>query len=232
MDRLRRWSLFICFVFIPAVFLSGCTIIFQKGRRSDLEKISELSGQLDELSSAKELLAQRLKAEISDQQVRLEMAEKGLVITFVADVLFDSGKDKIKADSFPTLDKVARVLNENLPEFNIGIEGHTDNEPIKHSGWKSNWELSSARALSVLHYIVDEKGTYGNRVSAVGYGEHKPVAGNDTKEGMKSNRRVEIVVLPKTTKIKQEEVLPVAQESAPAQEAVSMEPKVDLKKYK
>ena len=232
MDRFRNWSLSVFFIFISAIFLSGCTIIFQKGRRSDLEKISELSGELDELNSAKELLAQRLKQEISDQQVRLEMAEKGLVITFVADVLFDSGKDKIKVESFPTLDKVARVLNENLPEFNIGIEGHTDTEPIKHSGWKSNWELSSARALSVLHYIVDDKGVSGNRVSAVGYGEHKLVAANDTKEGMKLNRRVEIVVLPKTTKIKPETVSPAEEEIVPVQEAVSMEPKIDLKKYK
>src|SRR3989338_3531407 len=199
MDKLKKWSWPVIFVFISAVFLSGCTIIFQKGRRSDLEKISELSGQLDELSSAKELLAQRLKAEISDQQVRLEMAEKGLVITFVADVLFDSGKDKIKADSLSTLDKVARVLNENLPEFNIGIEGHTDNEPIKHSGCKSNWELSSARALSVLHYIVDSKGIEPEKVSATGYGEYRPASSNDTSEGRRQNRRVEIVIIPKKT---------------------------------
>jgi len=190
-------------VFLLSFSLAGCTIIFQKGRRSDVEKIQELSGQLDELMQAKRLLEDRLKKEIADKQVRLEMAERGLVITFVADILFDSGKDKIKPGAYNVLDKVARVLSENIPEYNIGIEGHTDNQPIKYSGWKSNWELSTARALSVLHYLVDQKGLTPERVQAIGYGEYRPVASNDTVEGRKLNRRVEIVVLPKITKVKQ-----------------------------
>ena len=200
----------IILVFLIAGFsLNGCTIIFQRGRRSDAQKISELSSQLDELMSARNLLADRLKQEITDKQVRLEMAEKGLVITFVADILFDSGKAKIKPEAMPTLDKVAAVLSENLSDYSVGIEGHTDNDPIKYSGWKSNWELSAARALSVLHYLSDDKGISGNRLSAIEYGEFHPVASNDTKEGMHSNRRVEIVVLPKVTKVKkQEEAVP------------------------
>lgn len=196
---------FIIFVFVMGIALSGCTIIFQKGRRSDVEKIGELSSQLDELMAARNLLADRLKQEIQDKQVSLDMAEKGLVITFVADILFDSGKAKIKPEAMPTLDKVARVLSENLVDFKIGIEGHTDNQPIKYSGWPSNWELSTARALSVLHYLSDEKGISGSRVSAIGYGEHHPVASNDTKEEMQLNRRVEIVVLPKVIKVKKQE---------------------------
>lgn len=192
----------IIYIFVFAFIISGCTFIFQKGRRSDVEKIDELSKQLDELSAAKNLLSERLKQEIADKEVRLDMAEKGLVITFVADVLFDSGKAKLRKESLPTLDKVARVLSENLNEYNIGIEGHTDNEPIKYSGWKSNWELSSSRALSVLHYLTDDKGISGYRLCAIGYGEFHPVAANDTKENMKLNRRVEIVVLPKAAKVK------------------------------
>ncbi len=202
---------FVLFFLIAGVILNGCTIIFQRGRRSDVEKISELSGQLDELMAARNLLADRLKQEIADKQVRLEMAEKGLVITFVADILFDSGKAKIKSEAMPTLDKVAAVLSENLSDYSIGIEGHTDNNPIKYSGWKSNWELSTSRALSVLHYLNQDKGISGNRLSAIGYGEFNPVASNDTKEGMRLNRRVEIVVLPKVTKVKkQEEAAPEA----------------------
>lgn len=189
-------------VFFISIALAGCTFIFQKGRRSDMEKIHVLSEQLDELSSTKRLLEERLKQEIADKQVRLEMAEKGLVITFVADVLFDSGKAKLKPDSFAVLDKVSRVLSENVPENNIGIEGHTDNVPIKFSGWKSNWELSTARALSVLHYLVDNKGIVPERIQAIGFGEYRPVASNDTKEGRRLNRRVEIVILPQTEKVK------------------------------
>jgi len=190
-------------VFFLSFSLVGCTIIFQKGRRSDAEKIQELSGQLDELMAAKRLLEDRLQQEIADKQVRLDMAERGLVITFVADILFDSGKDKIRPEAYNVLDKVARVLNENIPDYNIGIEGHTDNQPIKYSGWKSNWELSTARALSVLHYMVDLKDLAPDRVQAIGYGEYRPVTSNDSVEGRKMNRRVEIVVLPKVTKVKQ-----------------------------
>jgi chemotaxis protein MotB len=180
--------------------LSGCTFVIQKGRRSDIEKIEELSKNLEELNKAKRLLEERLKQEIKDKQVRLEMLEKGLVITFVADVLFDSGKATIRPEYYPILDKVAKVLEETLPYNYVGIEGHTDNEPIKYSGWKSNWELSTARALSVLHYLVDEKKLSAERFSAIGYGEYRPIASNDTKEGRQLNRRVEIVIMPKLIK--------------------------------
>jgi len=187
-----------------SIALAGCTFIFQRGRRSDVQKIEELSRQLDELSEARSLLESRLSQEIQDKQVKLEMMEKGLVITVVGDLLFDSGKAKIRREAYPTLDKVARVLYENVPQFNVGIEGHTDNQPIKLSGWKTNWELSSARALSVLHYLVKQKGIAPERLSANGYGEFHPVTSNDTKEGRQLNRRVEIVILPQLTKVKED----------------------------
>ena len=126
-----------------------------------------------------------------------------VVITVVGDVLFDSGKSKIRPQSNSILDKVANVLKENVPQLNVGIEGHTDNVPIKHSGWKSNWELSTARALSVLHYLVGNEGVAPGRISAIGYGEFRPVASNDSKEGRQLNRRVEIVILPQLTKTKE-----------------------------
>ena len=83
----------------------------------------------------------------------------------------------------------------------MGIEGHTDNQPIKRSGWKSNWELSTARALSVLHYLGD-KSVAEPRLAAIGYGEYKPALLPMTipKQGRQKNRRVEIVILPKRLK--------------------------------
>lgn len=211
--KILFWSLF-SILFI-SLALSGCSITFQKGRRSDIEKIRSLNyeieamnakleqlqaekdNELSELEKTKRLLEKRLQKEIDDKEVRLEMAEKGLAIIFLAEVLFDSGKADIKRDALAVLDKVTEVLQENIGDRNIGIEGHTDNEPIKYSGWKSNWELSTARATSVLHYIVDEKGIEPRRVSATGYGEYRPVSSNDTSEGRRQNRRVEIVILPK-----------------------------------
>jgi chemotaxis protein MotB len=187
-------------VIFVVLFFAGCSFVIQKGRRSDVQKIEELSQKVDELSQAQRILEDRLSQEIKDKQVKLKMAEKGLVITFVADVLFDSGKAKLKADTFSSLDKVARVLNENVADLKVGIEGHTDNEPIKFSGWKSNWELSTERALSVLHYLVDHEKVAEGRLSVLGYSEFQPVAANNSKEGKKLNRRVEVVIFPKLTK--------------------------------
>jgi len=187
----------ISLVLVLVLGLSGCTIILQKGRRTDIEKISKMKNDMSELQQAKDELEKRLQDEINNKQVKVEMQDKGLVITFVSEVLFDSGKAKLRHDSYPKLDKVADVLNTTVADLNVGVEGHTDNQPIKRSGWKSNWELSTARALSVLHYLSD-KSVSEPRLAAIGYGEYKPVASNDTKEGRQSNRRVEIVILPKT----------------------------------
>lgn len=185
-------------------YMCGCVFIFQGQRRSDAEKIKVLSQQVDELSNAKSILEERLRKEIDDQTVKLKMMEKGLVITFVADVLFDSGKAALRQETHETLRKVARVLNENVPDLKIGIEGHTDNQPITVSGWKSNWELSVARALSVLHYLQDESGVSAERLSAVGYGEHRPVADNATASGRQLNRRVEVVIVPRLAAVKEQ----------------------------
>lgn len=190
------------FVILLGIFLAGCTFIIQRGRRSDVQKIEELSGQLDELSRTKRLLEDKLGQEISDKQVKLQMMEKGLVITVVGDLLFDSGKAKIRQEAHSLLDKVASVLKDNMADFNIGVEGYTDNQPIKHSGWKSNWELSTARALSVLHYMVNKEDISPDRLSAIGYGEYRPLASNDTREGRQINRRVEIVIQPRITKVR------------------------------
>lgn len=207
-------------VIFTSTALVGCTFIVQKGRRSDIQKIEELSTQLDELKRTKKLLESRLGQEIEDKQVKLQMMEKGLVITVVGDLLFDSGKATIRKEAYPVLDKVARVLQENVPQFNVGIEGYTDNQPIKYSGWKSNWELSSARALSVLHYLVNEKGISPDRLQATGFGEYHPIASNDTKQGRQLNRRVEIVILPEVTKVK---------ETAETKEERVSEPQENLK---
>lgn len=183
-----------------SVALTGCTLVFQKGRRSDVEKISLLKSQLTDLERAQAELENRLRSEIDNNEVNVQMLDKGLVITFISEVLFDSGKADLLANSLGKLSKVAAVLKTTVSDLNVGIEGHTDNVAIKHSGWKSNWELSTTRALSVLHYLEDQEKIKPKRLSATGYGEFQPVASNITKSGKQKNRRVEIVILPKTTK--------------------------------
>jgi len=144
--------------------LPGCTYI-QKARRADeleaenanlksriaqlqKEKSKEVKQvyeqkekELSELERAKRELEESLKKEIGEYKAKLQMTERGLVITFVSEIFFDSGKDKVKEDGKATLDKVAEVLNRDVPNSGVAVEGHTDNDPIKYSGWKSNWEL-------------------------------------------------------------------------------------------
>jgi len=180
--------------------LCGCTVIIQKGRTKDIQEISDLKRALSDLERAQRELENKFKKEINDKEVSIQMLQRGLVITFVSEVLFDSGKATLKEDAKGKIAKIADVLGTTVKDLKVGIEGHTDNVPIKHSGWKSNWELSSARAMSVLHFLIDNEGLEPTRLSATGYGEFNPVASNETKEGRQKNRRVEIVILPNTLK--------------------------------
>jgi chemotaxis protein MotB len=121
--------------------------------------------------------------------------ERGLVTRMVDQVLFDSGKAQLRPGASAVLEKVAQVLTE-VPEQPVGIEGHTDNQPITYSGWADNTALSSARAHAVADALVDTHGIGSERLIAVGYGEQRPIASNETPEGRQKNRRVEIIILP------------------------------------
>ncbi len=203
--------------------LAGCGVNFYSGRPSDVRRIKELAAEMDRLKSQKmaeadqlqetqDLLQRRLRKEIADKQVKLEMAERGLVLTFLDEVLFDSGKAKIRPEAEGALGKVASVIQEKVADRDIGIEGHTDNEPIKQSGWKSNWELSTTRATSVLH-LLEDKGVNPRQMVAAGYGEYRPVTSNDTAAGRQQNRRVEIVILPKELTRRERDLLRRAERS-------------------
>ncbi len=191
---------------VCSMFLfSGCAMIDKTRRADKLEKdLKECQGELkslkeqkdSELERAKRDLTRSLEKELGDYKAKLEMTERGLVVTFLAEIFFNSGKDVVLEDGKPVLEKVAKILNSDVPDSKVAIEGHTDTDPIKYSGWKSNWELSCARALAVLHYFVDEGKVKPARLSAAGYGEYQPVADNSTVSGKKKNRRVEIVILP------------------------------------
>jgi len=191
---------------ISVLSLSGCAFNLYKQSPRSKNKIKQLEAKVDELeklrasergqfSSLKDKLSRNLRDQIKDDQISLEMSEGGLVITLSDNILFDSGKAELKKNADSVLSKVTRIIKNEVPSKNIGIRGHTDNVPIKHSNWKSNWELSTARATSVLH-SMKKHGVSPERLSATGYGEFRPVASNDTAKGRSRNRRVEIVVLP------------------------------------
>ena len=121
--------------------------------------------------------------------------EKGrIVINLPDNVLFASGKAEVNWKGKVALKKIANVLKE-FSNRSFQVEGHTDNVPIKSGKYRSNWELSAARALSVVHLMVKE-GVAAKNLSAAGFGEFKPRAHNDDWKGRKLNRRIEIVMLP------------------------------------
>ena len=133
-----------------------------------------------------------LKEFEQNKKLSIFQNSKGIVIRITDTALFDSGSAVIKNEAVEAIDSLAGVL-ANLKE-NIQIEGHTDNIPINSPLYPSNWELSSSRATSIVRRFVNY-GMEPSRLTAIGYGEYRTIAENDTGEGRSKNRRVDIVVL-------------------------------------
>lgn len=126
--------------------------------------------------------------------VSLDDTIRGVEVSIKDVVFFDSGSAVLKEPSFKTLNGIVGLIN-TVPN-SISIEGHTDNEPISTSTFRSNWELSAARAASVLHYF-DKKNVDPKRMQFTGYGEYQPLVPNNTVKNRQANRRVTIVILRK-----------------------------------
>ncbi|MCL5062902.1 MAG: OmpA family protein [Nitrospiraceae bacterium] len=169
----------------------------------DMAKIERFSGSLKQafkvIDEPIPLYEDRNKAVIEDLRkvitdvsgVSVKSDPRGVVVTFSDAVLFASGSADIKQEAFGMLEKLSKSLS-NAPG-RITIEGHTDNIPTSGGKYASNWELSTSRAASVLHFFIT-KGVDPNRFSIAGYGEYRPLTGNDTEDGRAKNRRVELVI--------------------------------------
>ena len=129
----------------------------------------------------------------SEYGIKATFTKKGVLISLDDSILFDFGKAEINASGYPVLDNIAAVI-QNIRNP-VRIEGHTDNVPIATRRFPSNWELSTARAVQVLKYFITAGKIEPRRLSAVGYGEAKPVSPNNTPENRAKNRRVEIVLV-------------------------------------
>lgn len=125
--------------------------------------------------------------------VSLKAQDRGLVISLKDTILFDTGKAVIINDSRDKIIKIGKMLNE-MNSY-IRVEGHTDNLSIKNSEFKSNWDLSVMRATNVVQLLIDSAGIAPNKLSAVGYGEFRPIADNSSPDGKSKNRRVDIVLV-------------------------------------
>jgi chemotaxis protein MotB len=129
----------------------------------------------------------------TEDQIKFIIEKRGLVIRVSEPLFFRSGDASIPAEFLPTVDIVARAL-EKLPHH-IRVEGHSDNVPINTARFPSNWELSTARATTLVRYFLTQYRFTPDRLSATGYAEYQPVDTNRTQEGRLQNRRVDFVVL-------------------------------------
>lgn len=141
-----------------------------------------------------EKIRQEVKA-IGADGINVKKNKDGIVISIADTLMFNTGEADLLADAKKIQDKLGVLLADMANT--LRVEGHTDNIPIHTAAFPSNWELSSNRAIRVLKYLV-QQGVSPERISAAGYAEFQPVAPNDTEEGRRLNRRVDIVIVEST----------------------------------
>ncbi len=154
-----------------------------------------------DLERVRQDLGKRLSTEIAQRTVSIDLGREGLVISLREAGFFDSGTAVPRPEATATLRQIGQAL-AGTP-YDVRIEGHTDTIPIHNTEFDSNWELSSARATRIARLLLDMHTVDPERVSAAGYAEYRPRASNNTAEGRAENRRVDLVVMPRT-------VLPVS----------------------
>lgn len=171
-------------------------------RTAALGRIASVaSGQLagsdeGDLSTLRKELEEALAPEISRRELALRTAPDGLVISLREIGFFPSGSAQIRAESEQAFARIVKLLVNR--EFRIRIEGHTDTIPIHTPQFASNWELSTARSTELVRLLIVKYHFAPARLSAAGYAEFHPIASNDSEEGRRLNRRVDIVILGKT----------------------------------
>lgn len=159
--------------------------------QQEIDKMSQTSSSLER---TKLDLENKLREQMKNGDLSVTMGDRGIVVSILDSILFESGKADIKPSASNTLSLVASSLMNLDPGQLVYVEGHTDSDPIVRSGYKSNWELSTTRATEVIHHLIDVCGVPPTAVVASGYGEFSPVSSNSTAAGKAQNRRVEIVI--------------------------------------
>lgn len=181
-----------------SVFSGGATAL---GMGADSGTSSDNTGELKPLVQTEDVKLQGVEEQVNDvlnelglgDSVSTSIEERGLVISFNDSIFFDSAKAEIKDEMKTKLISVSKILNK-IDNY-IRVEGHTDNLPIKDNYFNSNWQLSSVRASNVVELLINYGEISPSRLSAVGYGEYRPISDNNTEEGRSKNRRVDILIL-------------------------------------
>ncbi|MCC9620618.1 OmpA family protein [Thalassospira sp. MA62] len=156
-------------------------------------EINENDSKEEKAEALEETLSTVIEGMGLSDEVGLERIDGDVVMRFPNELAFPSGTSGMTEQFASVLDRIAPVINQTDGEINIA--GHTDNVPVSASSpYISNWDLSAARATSVLHHMIDKDGTDPSRMVIQGYGESRPIADNSTPEGRSENRRVEITI--------------------------------------
>ncbi len=162
--------------------------------QKDTDEIQQCdTSENDELEAGYQTLVKDLKGEVATKEITIEKFKEMLAINVVDEILFDTGKAEITPRGKTVLAKVGEVIGK-MTDKHVYIVGHTDNVPIQTFRYPSNWELSCARAASVIRYILETDSLNPAMFSAVGRSSYQPVSSNDSLEGRARNRRVEIVI--------------------------------------
>lgn len=162
--------------------------------RARLEELRKAQAAAEARSALFRELALKLKRMIDAGDLKITLRSGRMVLVLPNDVLFDSGRASLKPSGKETLQQLAAAL-VTIQSRRFQVAGHTDNEPIRYSGFSSNWQLSSERALAVVGLLI-QAGMPPETLSAAGYGEFDPVGANDDAEGKALNRRIEITLQP------------------------------------
>jgi len=157
------------------------------------EQLAEEMKETENMEMATTKFDKIMEKEELNKDVVVSNDATQIKIVFKNPILFDIGKADLKPGSISVLHEVSQVLKDMKND--IIVEGHTDNVPILGGKYKSNWELSNARAMSVIRYFTEQEGLSQERFAAAGYGEFRPMATNDSEENRGQNRRIEINIL-------------------------------------
>jgi chemotaxis protein MotB len=166
--------------------------------RTENEELKKTKEKVQQASKTYESMLEKMKSEVAQGQITITELKGKLTVNMVDAILFDSGQSEVKKQGQEVLEKLVDVLKDVKGKV-IRVEGHTDNVQIHgHLAKKypSNWELSAARSINVTRYL-QKAGIDPAMLSTAAYGEFRPVAPNDTKEGRAKNRRIEIVLVNK-----------------------------------
>ncbi len=155
--------------------------------------------RLAEMKSTYDQLVEKMESEIERGEITISELQGQLTVNLVERILFDSGQADLKKAGIQVLHRVGDILKE-VADKEIRVEGHTDNVPISprlKQTFTSNWELSTARATNVVHFLQQQKNIPGEHLSVGGYGPYRPIASNQTAAGRAQNRRIQIVLVPR-----------------------------------